>query len=122
MLGKPSLQASLLILSSPQYTINSIISMKKRIRVPCSSANLGPGFDVFGLALKASSVLFGPQRFSAVLEVQIEELSHECSAPLNCEIECEGEGSESISHAVDKKYATSYVHKYDIELMPPVSL
>lgn len=79
------------------------ISMKKRIRVPCSSANLGPGFDVFGLALKASSVLFGPQRFSAVLELQIEELSHESLVPLNCEIECEGEGSDSISHAVDKK-------------------
>lgn len=93
--------------------------MKKKIRVPCSSANLGPGFDVFGLALKASS--FGPQRFSAVLEVQIEELSHETLAPLNCEIECEGEGSESISNAVDKKYAISYVHKYDIELMLPVS-
>ena len=96
--------------------------MKKRIRVPCSSANLGPGFDVFGLALKASSVLSGPQRFSAVLEVQIEELPHESLAPLNCEIECEGEGSESISHAVDKKYAISYVSKIDIELMLVVSL
>lgn len=82
--------------------------MKKKIRVPCSSANLGPGFDVFGLALKASSLHFGPQRFTAVLEVQIEELSHESLAPWNCEIEYEGEGSKSISHAVDKKYAISY--------------
>lgn len=99
--------------------------MKKRIRVPCSSANLDPGFDVFGLALKASSTLFGPQRFSAVLEVQIEELTHESHkslGPLNCEIECEGEGSESISHAVDKKYASSYAHRHCIELMLPVSL
>ena len=64
----------------------------------------------------------GPQRFSAVLEVQIEELSHESLAPLSCEIECEGEGSESISHAVDKKFAFSYVNKHDIELMLPVSL
>lgn len=77
--------------------------MIKRIRVPCSSANLGPGFDVFGLALKASSVLSGPQRFSAVLEVEIEELPHENGPPLNCEIICEGEGCESISPAVDKK-------------------
>ena len=95
--------------------------MKKIIRVPCSSANLGPGFDVFGLALKASSVTFGPQRFSAVLEVQIEELSHESLVPLNCEIKCEGEGSESISHTVDEKYA-SYVNRYDTQLMLPVSL
>lgn len=96
--------------------------MKKRIRVPCSSANLGPGFDVFGLALKASSVLPGPQRFSAVLEVQIEELPNESLAPLNCEIECEGEGSETISHAVNEKYTVSYVNKCDIALIPPVLL
>ena len=96
--------------------------MKKRVRVPCSSANLGPGFDVFGLALKASSVLVGPQRFSAVLEVQIEELSHEGLAPFNCEIECEGEGSENISLAVDEKYATSFVSKRYLELILPVSL
>ena len=79
--------------------------MKKRIRVPCSSANLGPGFDVFGLALKASSVPIGPQEFSAVLELRIEDLPLESSAPLNCEIECEGKGSQSISRDVDKKYS-----------------
>ena len=77
--------------------------MTKRIRVPCSSANLGPGFDVFGLALQAPSVALGPQKFSAVLEVQIEKLPHESSSPLNCEIECEGEGSERLSRDVDKK-------------------
>ena len=96
--------------------------MEKRVRVPCSSANLGPGFDVFGLALKASSILGGPQRFSAVLEVKIEELSHERSVPFNCEIVCEGEGSENISLAVDKKYVTNYVNKHDLELILPVSL
>lgn len=95
--------------------------MIKKIRVPCSSANLGPGFDVFGLALKASSVVAGPQRFSAVLEVQIEELSHESSAPLNCEIECEGEGSESISRIVDEKYTISHINKIiGFELMVSV--
>jgi len=86
--------------------------MKKKIRVPSSSSNLGPGFDVFGLALKATSGLFGSQRFSAVLEVQIEELSHESLSPLNCEIECVGEGSESLSLAVDEKYAISYTNRY----------
>ncbi len=116
MLGNPSRT------SFNAITFCSIVSMKKTIRVPCSSANLGPGFDVFGLALKASSALLGAQRFSAVLEVHIEELSHESLAPLNCKIECEGEGSESISHAVDKKYAISYANQYDIELMLPVLL
>ena len=85
--------------------------MKKKIRVPSSSSNLGPGFDVFGLALKATSGLSGPQRFGAVLEVQIEELSHESSSPLNCEIECVGEGSESLSLAVDKKYTINYTNR-----------
>lgn len=89
--------------------------------MPCSSANLGPGFDVFGLALEASSVPFGPQRFSAVLELQIEELSHEISAPLNCKIECEGEGSEGISRDVGKKYTLGCVDECDIQLKLPVS-
>lgn len=90
--------------------------MKKKIRVPCSSANLGPGFDVFGLALKASSVITGLQRYSAVLEVQIEELSYGSLAPLNCVIECEGEGSESISRIVDKKYTFIYSSRHDLKL------
>ena len=77
--------------------------MRTRIRVPCSSANLGPGFDVFGLALQAHSIPLGPQTFSAILEVQIEKLPHESTIPLNCEIECEGEDSESLSRAVDRK-------------------
>ena len=96
--------------------------MKRSIKVPCSSANLGPGFDVFGLALKASSVPFGPQRFSAVLEVQVEELSCSITAPLNCEIECEGEGSDSISLDVDKKYGVGYVNRHETKLMLLVSL
>lgn len=99
--------------------------MKKRIRVPCSSANLGLDFDVIGLALKASSTIFGPQRFNAVLEVQIEELTHKSHislGPLNCEIECEGESWENISRAVDKKYASSYPHRQYFDLMLLVSL
>lgn len=76
---------------------------------------------MFGLALKASSVITSPQRFSAVLEVQIEELSYESSTPLNCEIECEGEGSESISRTVDEKYTISYVDKlFGSKLTVPV--
>ena len=91
--------------------------MQKRIRVPCSSANIGPGFDVFGLALKASSELFGPQRFTAVLEIQVEELSCKSLGPLNCEIECEGEGLESISRAVDKKCDVSHRNRHHILLI-----
>ena len=95
--------------------------MKTFIRVPCSSANLGPGFDVFGLALKASSARSGPQNFSAVLELQVQELPHGSSHPLNCEIECEGTGSERISRDVDKKCATSYLPR-EMQLTLSVSL
>ena len=78
--------------------------MPKIIRVPCSSANLGAGFDVFGLALKASSENHGPRRFSAYLEIHIMDLPPESKVSLNCKNFCEGEGSEGLSRAVDEKY------------------
>lgn len=53
--------------------------------VPCSSANIGPGFDVIGLAL------------SIYLELQIQVTQVESStAPLNCVITYEGEGKEDV--------------------------
>ena len=106
----------------PKHTLTSTLPMKRKIRVPCSSANVGPGFDVFGLALKASSAPCSPQRYSAILELQIEDLPHESVFPSNCQIECEGEGSESISTTVDKKYAMNDVYKNNIELISLVSL
>ncbi|KAL8796002.1 MAG: hypothetical protein Q9195_001578 [Heterodermia aff. obscurata] len=54
------------------------------IKVPCSTANLGPGFDVLGLAL------------SLYLELQITFPSTPSDAHLNCEITCAGLGAENL--------------------------
>jgi homoserine kinase len=61
------------------------------IKTPCSSANIGPGFDVIGLAL------------SMYLELHVtidrSKAHHQCQYPLNCRItyEGEGEGTDEIS-------------------------
>ena len=66
-----------------------------KIKVPCSSANLGPGFDTLGLAL------------SLYLELQIRVVSTSSSiSPLNCEITCEGLGAESIRKRPDENLIT----------------
>ncbi|KAJ4299827.1 hypothetical protein N0V90_005073 [Kalmusia sp. IMI 367209] len=59
--------------------------MTTTIRVPCSSANIGPGFDVIGLAL------------SMYLEVQLTVTKQESSShSLNCRITYEGVNAESV--------------------------
>lgn len=75
----------------------------KQIRVPGSSANLGPGFDVFGLALKATS---NSQKFSVCLELSIEQLPQGAAPPGNCEIICKGEGADSLSTVYDENLVT----------------
>src|SRR3984957_5252763 len=59
------------------------------IRTPCSSANIGPGFDVLGLAL------------SLCLDVQVSIKSSDTPSqlPLNCSITCKNEcgSGEDIS-------------------------
>ncbi|KAI4136929.1 MAG: hypothetical protein L6R39_007557 [Caloplaca ligustica] len=67
------------------------------IKVPCSSANIGPGFDVAGIALT---------RF-LVLHIDIDS-SKASGAPLNCAItyEGEGEGSHDIDLAPDRNLLT----------------
>ena len=52
------------------------------IRAPCSSANIGPGFDVIGLALS----------LYLELHVEIDASKPSSSKPLNCEITYEGDG------------------------------
>ncbi|KAK5116778.1 hypothetical protein LTR62_007452 [Meristemomyces frigidus] len=61
------------------------------IKVPCSSANIGPGFDVIGLAL------------SLWLEVQV-TVADDASkgAPLNCRITYEGEGEGGVDLQPDR--------------------
>lgn len=58
---------------------------KFKIRAPCSSANIGPGFDVIGLAL------------SMYLELQVTvDPSSTENYPLNCKITYEGQGAEGV--------------------------
>jgi homoserine kinase len=63
--------------------------------VPCSSANIGPGFDVIGLAL------------SIWLEIRVEIVqSASSSAPLNCVITYEGEGADEVPLSADSNLIT----------------
>ncbi|KAI4227669.1 MAG: hypothetical protein L6R36_002221 [Xanthoria steineri] len=75
----------------------------KRIRVPGSTANLGPGFDVLGLALKATSA---SQKFSVCLELYVEQLPEGPSVPGKCEIICKGEGAGTFSTACEENLVT----------------
>jgi homoserine kinase len=68
--------------------------------VPCSSANIGPGFDVIGLAL------------SLWLELRVDvspadhALAIRSEAPLNCLLTYEGEGEKDISLNADHNLIT----------------
>lgn len=55
------------------------------IRTPCSSANIGPGFDVIGLALS----------IYLELQVTIDRTKASSQEPLNCRITYEGQGEDS---------------------------
>lgn len=59
------------------------------IKTPCSSANIGPGFDVIGLALSVY----------LELHVTIDRSKTRSEHPLNCRVtyEGQGEGSDDIS-------------------------
>jgi homoserine kinase len=65
------------------------------IKVPCSSANIGPGFDCIGLAL------------SVWLELQV-TLNDEASkdAPYNCRITYEGQGKDNVSTDPERNLIT----------------
>ena len=63
--------------------------------MPCSSANIGPGFDVIGLAL------------SVWLEIRIDvSQSATTKAPLNCVITYEGEGADEVSLSAERNLIT----------------
>jgi homoserine kinase len=59
---------------------------KFTIRAPCSSANIGPGFDVIGLALS----------MYLELHVTVDDSKPKSKQPLNCEITYEGEGTAEV--------------------------
>ncbi|KAI9741978.1 MAG: Trihydroxynaphthalene reductase [Cirrosporium novae-zelandiae] len=65
------------------------------IKVPCSSANIGPGFDVIGLAL------------SVYLELHVQIDSDDLvSSPLNCHVTYEGEGETEVPLDADSNLIT----------------
>lgn len=66
------------------------------IRVPCSSANIGPGFDVVGLALS----------IFLELQVTINPNNSKSTASHNCEILYEGEGEDQAPLDADSNLIT----------------
>lgn len=67
------------------------------IKVPASSANIGPGFDVLGIGLN----------LYLTLDVTIDPASaKDCKDPFNCTISCEGEGSEDVPLDLDLNLIT----------------
>ena len=67
------------------------------IRVPCSSANIGPGFDVVGLALSIFLELH------VTIDPQNTKRQFACH---NCEIEYEGEGADQVPLEADANLIT----------------
>jgi homoserine kinase len=61
------------------------------IKTPCSSANIGPGFDVIGLALS----------MYLELHVTIDKSKGKSEHPLNCRVTYEGQGEESGDISLD---------------------
>lgn len=66
------------------------------IKVPCSSANIGPGFDVIGLALS----------MYLELHVTIDRTKSKSEYPLNCRVTYEGQGENEISLDPDANLLT----------------
>ena len=72
-----------------------LVHTNTNIGVPSSSANIGPGFDVIGLAL------------SIWLELQVNVTESKTStAPSNCVITYEGEGAEEVPLVADRNLIT----------------
>jgi homoserine kinase len=67
-----------------------------KIRVPCSSANIGPGFDVVGLALS----------IYLELQVQIHPSPPSPASPHNCTITYTGEGAHEVPLQADANLIT----------------
>lgn len=61
------------------------------IKTPCSSANIGPGFDVIGLALS----------IYLELHVTVDPSKGSSQEPLNCRITYEGEGEGGADISLD---------------------
>ncbi|KAK4696439.1 homoserine kinase, partial [Lecanoromycetidae sp. Uapishka_2] len=86
-----------------------------KIRVPATSANLGPGFDVFGLALKSeetNTASSNSKVIDAFLELQVQTLPGKSPSVLNCEITCEGEGADVLKKQLPNENLITRVALY----------
>jgi homoserine kinase len=63
------------------------------IKTPCSSANIGPGFDVIGLALSVY----------LELHVTIDRSKKSSEHPINCRVTYEGQGEDSGDISLDPR-------------------
>ncbi|KAH0267541.1 phosphoribosylformylglycinamidine cyclo-ligase-like protein, partial [Aureobasidium melanogenum] len=70
--------------------------MSFSIKVPCSSANIGPGFDVIGLALSVW----------LELRVTVDSSKKSSEHQSNCKITYEGLGKESVDLVADRNLIT----------------
>ena len=74
-----------------------------------TSSNLGPGFDVFGLALSSPPKIIGRRGScysSALLELQVTVSPGKSVALFNCEVTCERQGAEGLHLAPNKNLIT----------------
>ena len=71
--------------------------MKIHVKVPATTANLGPGFDALGLALN----LWNEAEFT-------------CTEDNNISVTVKGEGSEGISRKADNAIAKAALMVYDL--------
>ncbi|KAH0003240.1 phosphoribosylformylglycinamidine cyclo-ligase-like protein, partial [Aureobasidium melanogenum] len=71
-------------------------NMSFSIKVPCSSANIGPGFDVIGLALSVW----------LELRVTVDSSKKSSEHQSNCKITYEGLGKESVDLVADRNLIT----------------
>ncbi|QOU18553.1 THR1 [Brettanomyces bruxellensis] len=69
------------------------------IRVPASSANIGPGFDVLGIGLNLYLTIN--------VKIDAEQFGEESKKdPFNCLISYEGEGADEVPFQSDKNFLT----------------
>jgi len=93
-------------------------SRRVKVRVPATTANLGPGFDCLGLALKLYNT------------VECEMLNVECKQPVNIEIEGEGENTlpkdekNIVYQAIKRVFNTLHIthHTLHIHLINHIPL
>ena len=84
-------------MSNANGNVTTVGHSSFKISVPCSSANIGPGFDVVGLALS----------IYLTLEVDISSSNKDdIAAPFNCTMTYEGDNASHVSLEPDQNLIT----------------